>query len=295
MRHAAVITLGGFFVLSLTGWAQEAPDTQQQETVEIQGIITAPPDDALSENLEDLLALALENHPEIATARAQLQMAEAELRKAELQVIREVTNLQSELALAKTTLAQKQKIYEAGRLPLEQLAAPMREVKQLETALRFAVGHGLGSRAVTANIVPSVAPVHGYSEPPVTLVHAERESLSTENTQPETWEALRSPVELPAVDGVMLGELLDMYRELWSINVTVSKSAREIPLQYVNLTGVPLREALAAIADSTGRSPNSLVFILRDYGLYATTRQEAMTIAGAAIPEDVPLLVPAGE
>jgi hypothetical protein len=58
----------------------------------------------------------------------------------------------------------------------------------------------------------------------------------------------------------------------------------------LNLQGVPLKQCLLAVTDAMG---GKVCFVVRDYGILATTPQRAMEIYAPTIPADIPLLASA--
>ena len=81
--------------------------------------------------------------------------------------------------------------------------------------------------------------------------------------------------------------ILEFVSEYLDVNITVHPDVPEL-FTDLRLEGVKLREALRALSDQC----EPLCFVIRDYGILATTREHAERIVAPTIPEDVPLHAP---
>ena len=83
-------------------------------------------------------------------------------------------------------------------------------------------------------------------------------------------------------------EIFDFMSNTYEINITVDLAFTPPTIRQINLRNVPLRSVFLALADKMGDA----CFVIRDYGLFLTTRERAQTLAGPTIPEDVPYFAP---
>lgn len=95
-------------------------------------------------------------------------------------------------------------------------------------------------------------------------------------------QALQHRVGLTFED-IQLREITEFITGTYEINIVVDAGQGTIHVPYVNLMDISLLDALHALADQNG-----ICFIIRDYGIFATTPARAASIPGPSIPEGIP-------
>ena len=85
-------------------------------------------------------------------------------------------------------------------------------------------------------------------------------------------------------EDINMMEIFEFITDTYEINITVDLAFTPPTIRQINLRNVPLRSVFLALADKMGDA----CFVIRDYGLFLTTRERAQTLAGPTIPEDIP-------
>lgn len=227
-----------------------------------------PPDWFIPENLEEMLAWAMDRNPKIKLAEAKLRQAQAELNAARLEVAQEVAEVHGERLRLRQMITQTERIKEYG--DAEALIELGAQLNAAEARARYLLGVGAFPMPGEQE-GPHEAPMRPAARPPVPPEMAGRLEK-------------RLDIELepmPLTDALeRLGAAADV-----QIMTDLTLPPVEVALAGQDLT---VGEALTALADQC----DFLCFVVRDYGLFATVRDRARQIQAPAIPGEVPLFVP---
>jgi hypothetical protein len=148
------------------------------------------------------------------------------------------------------------------------------------------LGLMLGSRTVP----PSITAPSEESSDLGPMVRKERPPLESIRNE-EILKALGAPATIQFDDAKFAG-VGDYIEEYFSINMAIDKAIIERnDTVNVRIEDAPLSAALLAISDAC----TDTCFLIRNYGIFATTRDKAQRINAPCIPEDVPLYVPADD
>ncbi|HQE81455.1 MAG TPA: hypothetical protein PLM14_00560 [Candidatus Hydrogenedentes bacterium] len=237
----------------------------------------------LPDNLDELVELAQRTSPEVIIAEAQLREAEARLRQARLEATQKAIQSYRDrkvVELARTNLKELQTKYEAGICSSQELLAGQERLAELEAALAssnaayemMAAERGASTKI---NIPPVAAPWVRVPRPPL-----------SEEPDNAVHAALENPVSIEFQDE-SLSEVAQFISEYVAVNIVVDTAA-DRPVS-IALKDVPLRDALLALSDAG----QDICFVIRDYGIFATTQERAIYINAPTIPGTVPLCVPA--
>lgn len=229
------------------------------------------------EKLEDMIELGLRSNPDILRVQAELNAARLKL----TQEITEIYNKRIELARHFARATQQLEPIETSGLPqsvldqrLDSLENVQAEYRALKVRARYVLGMGSGM----AN-VPAVGPL-----PPIERrIQQPRPALDRGS---RLGKALETIVTLE-FENMELREVLEFITEYVGVNFTVDREVESLPIT-ISVRDSPLLGNLHALVDLG----NGLCFVIRDYGIFATTRERAQTINAPTIPEDVPLYVP---
>lgn len=226
-----------------------------------------------------------ETSPEVAIAEAQLRQAEAKLRQAKI-----------EAAQRAIESSQAERVADLARQNVKELEMRVNQgvgshQELLEAQERLAQAEAVVAKQQAATKImeapgapPGGLPEMGFLRQP--RIPAPRPEFPKEDKS-EIARALVSPVTIE-FEKETLRNISDFISEYVGINIVmdVGLQAADEPVT-VKLQDVPLKNALLALADTYG----DLCFVVRDYGIFATTLERAMTINAPAIPANVPLLV----
>jgi Surface antigen variable number repeat len=232
-------------------------------------------DDAAKEStLEQQIAEALKNNPDIQVAEAKLHTAEAELRRVRMRVASEISTLRAEIHAAQAALEEGEDRYQRARLlhakgsiSLEDLAAAKLtklklagELAFLQAKLPLLLGTHPGGSA-TSRLLDEIIrkkwnePIKDtLTPPPVNQESPQHEKLR---------KALDMPAHFPNVE-ISLVDLMEYIRDkgLGFNTVIRVKSLKKDKLKIQLVTPIPLGAAFQYIEDEF-----DVVFILRDYGI----------------------------
>lgn len=233
--------------------------------------------------VEELVRLAMSNNAAILHAQEQVRLAEAKLERVRLTTTLAVTQLAGKLdgLQAKVGELDVQVSFESKtteKKDLERLQAERQFVVDQWQELRNEMGDLLGANAAVAE-VSAESSIAGQ---------AARESAARPKLSAQIAEQLETPVDIEFAD-IPIGKMATVMQEMYAMNIVCDPIVADTMIS-LNLHDVPIGEAFRAIAESTG----DICFVFRDYGVFVTTLDRASTINAAAIPEDAPLLLPAG-
>ncbi len=225
--------------------------------------------------------------PEVAIAEAQVREAEARLRQARIAAAQreiEKEQLKRIVELARKNAKEQQNRAEVGigtqqdlMEAQERLARAEADMAKLDAASQIMAGRG--GRAG--------APLFfgGFEQP---RFPAPRPTLGDDDSATEVEARLRAPVSIE-FDQETLRNIAGFIGDYTEVNIVLDVAINAADEKVsIKLSDVPLADCLMALSDAYG----DLCFVIRDYGVFATTTERAMTINAPTIPANVPLLVP---
>jgi len=233
--------------------------------------------------LSVIMDKSLEFNPEIQAIRAEISALMARLRQLEMKTATDVARKGVEIKRLKDKREKDKKLVEEKLLAPEELAELDAEIAARDVEFKYLLGQNslrtidMDDRTRTLTVRRGDAPFA-----PVALAGGEARPDLADTKDKRLLEVLESPVRIGFEDAP-LEDVIDFIVEIYEMNFNIDVPARAIPIT-INLKNVPLRSALAAVTDA---NPD-LVFVFRDYGVFATTRDRAVSIAGPTIPENVP-------
>jgi len=243
------------------------------------------PSDLLIKNLplSQLIEQAQKSSPEVLIAEAQLREAEAKLQQARLQAAERATQAyfdRAALDKVRESTTRMQDMVKTGTAPQQDLLDAEARLSQAEA--------NVAKQNVYLSMLAKQAPVGP------TL------SVSSPSPLPHGKPAVRPEISVEFADrlkqstsdiiqgGLTIEEVAVFLNEQFSLNTVVDIGVASLKIQ-INLVdpNVTLAGILSAIADSA-----NVCFVIRDYGVYITSREQAASIVAPTIPEDVPLYAP---
>jgi transposase-like protein len=226
-----------------------------------------------------------ETSPEVAIAEAQLREAEARLQQAKIEAAQrsiENTYLQRIVELARMNAKEQDSRSQMGLANQQEYMEAQKQLAQAEAAVAKleAATQVVGSKGST----PNVSREWGLLNQ--TRVPSPRPVLSNDD-ETELAQMLRSPINIEFEEAT-LREMSGFISEYVGLNIVIDVGLRaaDEPAS-IKLEDVPLKDGLMALADAYG----DVCFVIRDYGVFATTAERAMTINAPTIPANIPLLV----
>lgn len=248
----------------------------------------APDKDALrKQKIVRVPEPAQEIDPEVAIAEAQVREAEARLRQARIAAAQreiEKDQLKRIVELARKNAKEQQNRAEMGVGTQQDLMEAQERLARAEAdmAKLDAASQIMGDRGERTG-----TPIHfgGVEQP---RFPAPRPALGDDDSATEVEARLRAPVSIE-FDQETLRNIAGFIGEYTEVNIVldVAINAADETIS-IKLSDVPLADCLMALSDAYG----DLCFVIRDYGVFATTTERAMTINAPTIPANVPLLVP---
>jgi hypothetical protein len=247
--------------------------------LDVTGSVTITTTEPIPQTLDQTLSKAMENHPEVVTAKAKLRLAEAELNSKRMEVARKVADLwaerQKQLGILKMDEAEAKRTAELLKkgatsqmeLDMSQRALIDEKAKlsRLESELRYLIRN---SGPIVDQGSDSSKVLRQPQVPRGPMVEKIRQALAT-NSQLEFNKA-------------PLGDVMDYLKGLHGIEVQLDTPAFEdegIDTEgkkpnfwvTINLNKIQLGAVLQAVED---RYP-MLKFVIRDYGILVTTPDRA--------------------
>jgi hypothetical protein len=247
----------------------------------------AGPAGPVPRNLDEMIATALKASPEVLLAEAKVRQAQAELNQTRLKVTRDVVaafneRKQKQLAVesAKTQLNHFLERHNNGagtKTEVDQakldVGAAELGLAQSDADIRYLLG--VGSQIET---IATQQPVASKPRP-------KRPSVPPETMN----EPLMRPVKGP-FEQTNLGDLAAHLAEQAKVSILVDFDELGVANAKEFDVSIPLREpvtligALQALADQY-----KIAFVIRDYGIMATSESRAEQLDAYAIPVDLPL------
>ena len=246
----------------------------------------------ISENMEELIATALQGNPELQMAEAKVKQAMAELNQIRLRVTQDVVVAHNERKLRRRALELKVKELEEQKALqargfvsageryklVTAVAHAQASISEVEAGLRYLTGGGGGIGAnlkilaAVSNREPEspAAPAPDPQRPPVSVDHQ---------------RILDIGVKL-AGESKTVGDVIDKLRGFVSDQTSIllhpafRENYLEEPIDLRFSGPVSLGQALQALNDMN----NEWVFLLRDYGILVAETDHAYGIWAPAIP-----------
>lgn len=295
MMKTSVSVLTLCIAVLVGGWTLAQEDEEAVKWLEsikkskIQARILA---DSLPTELSEVMAMAMERNHDIRRARAAVDMAQAEFDGTLAKLTSQLSELHASLESRANSIENvddinlieretnpptrmKNRAGNTGRM-LEFLTKTHGEIMKL-------LG---GERGGRPNRAANPGPMGGFAamaQPRIPQPRPEYEEATPERLR----EILESPMGIVFED-INLMDIFEFISDTYEINVTVDLAFTSPMIRRINLRDVPLRSAFLALTDKMGDA----CFVIRDYGLFLTTRERARTLAGVTIPEDVPYFAP---
>lgn len=230
------------------------------------------PDTALPDEPGELFTMALEHNPKIRAAQAELDAASARLDQLRSEVLRTVATLHAQV---KELSSAMRNVKSKNGSPEEMQAMDAR-IRAVQEDLRYSVGipqrwqnQAIPLRFTETKRVHAVPELEGEIDRP--------------KVDSATTELLSTPVSITFEDE-NLGNILQFVGESTECTFLCDPAISEKKIPYINLSDIKLKALLQALSDVT----EDTVFVIRDYGIFATTRAQAYTLAAPSVP-DIPL------
>lgn len=235
--------------------------------------------EALPDNLEELFAIALQNNPDIRAAQAEVDAAMARADKLRGETLQQVAALHAQQRNIKATL---------DRMPPESTRRRQTEESLRATTDDLRATLGMGPMGMTVSPMMFGGGVHSESVIRVVAVPPQSNETSVRPTvDDETENRLSTSVSIEYGD-TPLDDILMFFSEYLEYSIVCDPVLAEKKIPRIALKDVSFRQALLALSDIV---PGT-VFVIREYGIFATTREQAATLAAPSIP-DIPLYEPA--
>jgi hypothetical protein len=239
-------------------------------------------------NLEQLLAEALKNNPDLRVAQAKVRTAEAERDQLRLKLVQEVTVAHAELERARAAVAGAKSQLDAALSQFARAAVSQKDVGDAGAALQQAKATLAAVEAKLAYLVGKAPSLQGMNlgakaggdVPDLGgLRYAAAQALfvrlpKVDRTLAEKLRtALAAPFALDSAGGGLeLKDALDAVRQkLKGINVVCPKECEGRTAVFRLTEAVPLGAALQLLEEEY-----SCRFLLRDYGIRVVDAQEAV-------------------
>jgi hypothetical protein len=233
---------------------------------------------------ERVAQFSQETSPEVLIAEAQLREAQAKLQLARIEAAqRDIENSQVQriVELAQKNVKELERRVENGIAPQHELLEAQERLAQAEAAVAKL-------RAASEIMEPAGMPGLDTAFNATTLFRlpVPRPELAKDDDSP-VMNALNAPINIEFEDET-LRNISGFISEYVGVNIVmdVALRAADEPVS-LKLEDIPFRDALLALADAYG----DVCFVIRDYGVFATTTERAMSINAPTIPANVPLLV----
>jgi hypothetical protein len=216
-------------------------------------------------DLDEMLAEALRNNPDIRVAAAKVQEAEAELLKTRLEVIDKVKRHHSTLQEVRERLQTAERLFSAHAISHGDLAAAKLTAAQVEAEATYLLGK---TKTVPAAANLPVIGVFDLSARPSSKASlAPQSPLLLNDDETKLANALNERVNIDFDDGP-LAEALAYLQERYHIPVSLDVAGadgRKRKVKVTHAVGIPLGALFQLLTDVNP----GLVFVVRDYGILA--------------------------
>jgi len=274
-----------------------SPETEAVEVSSVEpepstpGERLAPPSaSSLPETLDAAIAEAMSGNPDIALAEANLLAASAELRRTRMEVVQQVTDSYQTLERSRSSLERANQMYKDGLLGYPEWLGQQQQAEKPVSELRYLLGKGVPGEATPARGGLGTKPFLGGLSSDVPGLSAKGALLRyARPTMPDGMtELLEKATDIEFEDTSPM-EFLSLAADIYGCGVVLDAGvvASASIVTYLNMSQVPFEQALLAVTDATG---GRICFVIRDYGILATTPERAMEIYAPTIPADIPVL-----
>ena len=202
--------------------------------------------------LEQLLDRAMHANPDIVAARAQTELAKAELNLAQMKVARALVALHTRLAAQTRSIQlirEQLKENPKDRNVMNALINAEAELAEIQSEMSFMIGQPVPGRPAASHPGPAAATPSLPRGPVV-------DKLS---------EALGTTVSMEFIE-TPLKDVAHYLADLVDIPIIVDKSVADIPMT-LDLKGVPFAAATQSMEDTCPE----ISFVVRDYGILVTS------------------------
>ncbi|MFP6581025.1 MAG: hypothetical protein VCD00_00550 [Candidatus Hydrogenedentota bacterium] len=264
-------------IMGSTAWGQ--PDQEQPPAHELADTMLLAQLSESSNTPESAVQSALQHSPEIRKAELAVELAQADLRLVRARITRDVIALH-----AKVTSLRKQKKH-VQLLAKNGVAEPfdveqvLMSLAEMEGELKYLTGSrdSVDRKSVLDNLLVGVV-----AEKPVAV---KRPAIAKET---HIWEILQQPCSL-IFDNIRWPDLMKIVSENYDLNINVDATLTEVVVPGINIKGESMYNSFLALTDLFLTKQNEeICFVIRDYGIFLTTRDHAARIPGPSIPTNIP-------
>ena len=244
------------------------------------------------DTLDQTLTEAMEKNPEIATAKAKLMLAEAELNGTRMEVAKKVIDVWNERQNKKEELAQFQQANQntPGSISHETMIDKVAAYDRISMDLKYLLG-----QTDYAGPVEKLGISTSYPKGPYTRTPSKPLQLPRGPLVELVRKALLEKTEID-FNEMPLQNMIDYLKDRHQIEIQIDSQAicdagigTDTPIS-LNLRGLPLANAFQAFEDQH----TDLQFVVHDYGLLVTTPKRAQNRA-IIPPSSSPGLAGAGQ
>jgi hypothetical protein len=223
--------------------------------------------------LGEVMGRALEFNPELRAIRAEIHALMARLEQLEMKTATDVVRKKEEPKV----LIDKQKDLKAKHVDTPDLRQIEAELAAREMELDYIIGVR-GDR-------PFGGQVRVLGDIPV-LAHMGMRMGGSRPGMEDAPESIRQALNREKINvdfqDMELENVVSLMGKKYNLNVVLDTAVRGVKVT-LNIQDVTYGQMLLALAEANG-----LAFIVRDYGIFVTTRDRAISIHGPSIPEGVP-------
>jgi hypothetical protein len=245
-----------FLAMFSAAWGQDSSQQSAPAT-------KLTPASAKVEDLDEMLAEALRNNPDIRVAAAKVQEAEAELLKTRLEVIDKVKHHHSTLQEARERLQTAERLFAAHAISQEELAAAKLLVAKFEAEGTYLLGNMRTARAGEHLQIGLDLTVNPSSKAPL----APQSPRLSDEVATKLANALNQRVNIDFEEGPLV-ELFSYLQEKYQIQMTMNVAGpdgQKRKTKSVRVVGAPLGALFQMLTDFNP----GLAFVVRDYGILA--------------------------
>jgi len=245
-------------------------------------------------SLEQAIAQSLRTNPELLIADAKVRQAKAELNRARLTVVRDVTVAYQNWMAAKQDLPFSEKMSKQGKRTTAEVLAAKQKLAGCEYELMYLLGASAEASSDDAEAADAIETQGEKGGLPGVVFRNAGQPAGRPEIPQRYQEVMKLNVELNFIEQPLSevleylkaateGEISFMFKDP---NEQLENSRPKLNFQF----RVTIAAALEAVADQT-----DVCFVFRDYGVLVVSREDAWQYRGAAIPNDTPLKASGGE
>jgi hypothetical protein len=255
-----------FLVAGSGAWGQRRPATSESA---VNAQVGAP-----SNTPESVVQSALRNSPEIRKAELAVEAAQAELALVRAKITRDAIAVHSKVTNLRDHKLHVETRVNTGTSPQIELQQVLMALAEVEAELKYLTGSG------TSGIRKSESrpePFNFFERKPVPVKRPQMDKGS------RIVEILSNPVGITFED-ILLTEITRTLTDNYDLNFNIDATLFDYKIPYINLKDVSMLDALLAFAEQN----EEICFVIRDYGIFVTTRERAVKIPGPTIPANIP-------